>query len=236
MSVDTITLKAGGHSSPEAGMCLLEAASFVAGEPFTDRPECVSRTLGAYGRALNDVLPDDKRQELVPLIRRLIGTRDDGLDERRGYIALDWLIRTYLPAFLALSVEQHADTVRALAPITDLDTARTAGAAVYAAQAAARAAAREAAAGATVYAARAAAWDAAGDAVGEAAWGAAWAAAADATGYAAREAAADAAWAAAREAAWASAGDAAWARLDPTIASLQDSAIALLRDRLIDGR
>ncbi len=73
----TITLAKGAHSNPEEGMCLLEAASFVAGEAFSDTPQCVSPVLGSFGRSLNDVLPTAKRQELVPLIPRIIGTRGD---------------------------------------------------------------------------------------------------------------------------------------------------------------
>ncbi|PQZ82100.1 hypothetical protein CQ031_01400 [Microbacterium sp. MYb40] len=148
----TITLAKGAHSNPEEGMCLLEAASFVAGEAFSDTPQCVSPVLGSFGRALNDALPTDKRQELVPLIPRIIGTRGDGKDERRSYLALDWLIRTHLPTFLDLAIPDEATKIRALQPITDLATAEAAGPVVRAA----------------------------GDAAGAAAWDAAWDAARDA--------------------------------------------------------
>lgn len=222
MSTPTITLDSGAHSTPEAGMCLLEAASYVAGEPFSDHPECVSPVLGSFGRSLNDVLPEDKRQELVPLIPRIIGTRDDGHDERRSYIALDWLIRTHLPTFLDLSLPAEAAKVRALAPIIDMHTAE--------------------AAGPVVRAARDAAWVAAGVAAGDAAWDAAW----DAVGDAARAAAWDAAWAAAGAAAWDAARAAARAAardatraaarefLAPTVATLQADAIRLLAEQMID--
>ena len=68
-------------------------------------PPGVSRVLHSFGIALNDLLPDDRRQELVRYLPNgtspLAGT-DDGRDEARGYLALDWLIRTYLPTWLAL--------------------------------------------------------------------------------------------------------------------------------------
>ena len=214
MTIDTITLATGAHSKPESGMCLLEAASYVAGEAFSDRPQCVSPVLGAFGRALNDVLPDASRQRLVPLIPRIIGTRDDGHDERRSYIALDWLIRTYLPAFLDLALPDEAAKVRALQPITDMPTAEAAGPVVRAA------------------------WEAAGDAAGEAAGAAARAAAGEAAraaaGEAAGDAAGDVAGAAARAAARAAAGVSARDFLAPTVARLQNSAIALFDERLID--
>src|SRR3954453_23724766 len=52
--------------------CLLEAVAFVAGEPWSDSPSCTSPVLGTFGRSLNDVLPDDRRQQLKPYILRLI--------------------------------------------------------------------------------------------------------------------------------------------------------------------
>ncbi|WP_217585288.1 hypothetical protein, partial [Microbacterium sp. GbtcB4] len=78
-----------------------------------------------------------QRQEPVPLIPPIIGTRDDGPGERRSYLALDWLIRTHLPTFLALSLPAEAPRVRALAPIIDMHTAGAAGPAVRAARPAA---------------------------------------------------------------------------------------------------
>ena len=103
MTSTAITLDKGAHDGPDDGMCLLEAVSFVRGETFTDHPKCVSPVLAEFGRNLNDVLPDDTRQQLVPFIPLLPGTAGDGLDETRGYLALDWLIRVYTPTWLELA-------------------------------------------------------------------------------------------------------------------------------------
>lgn len=157
-----ITLAKGGHHNPSDGLCLLEAAAYVAGERHTDHPDCVSRVLGTFGRHLNDVLPDDTRQQLVPLIPLLPGTAGDGLDERRSFMTLDWLIRMWLPTWLELSpaCRDAAARVRELGRIVDMVSAERAGPVVRAAREEARAAgaAAWAAAGA---AARAAAGDAA---------------------------------------------------------------------------
>ena len=174
LNLDTLTLLKGAHDDAEAGMCLLEAVSYVAGEPFSDNPKCTSPVLGAFGRALNDVLPDDKRQALRDYIPSMIGTAGDGLDEARSYLALDWLIRTHMPAFLALNeaTREHATAVRALAPIVDMPTAERAGVVVRAARDAAEA-------GWAAWVARAA-WVAEADSSAAwaawAAWSAAWAA------------------------------------------------------------
>jgi hypothetical protein len=203
IDLDHLTLDKNAHNDRDEGVCLLEAVAWFAGEPHSDHPECVCPVLGAFGRGLNDALPDDRRQELVPLVPLLVGTHGDGYAERRAWMAADWQIRVYTPAFLDLA---GIDTgLRDLPEIVDADTCRQAmGALTDAKQ-------RAAAAGD-------AAWDAAGDAAGDAAWdaawdaarAAAWAAAGDAARAAARAAAWDAAWAAARAAAWAAAGDAAW--------------------------
>ena len=218
MSIDlsNLHLAKGSHDRREEGVCLLEAAAWLAGEEHSDHPACVSPVLAEFGRRLNDVLPDDKRQELVPLVPALLGTAGDGLDNARGYLALDWLIRAHTPAWLDLAgLTGEASALRDFRRISDLDSAAAVRPLVLAA--------RDKAA-ATRAAARAAAWDAA--------WAAAWAAAWDATRDAAGAAAWDAAGAAAWATAWDAARDAARDRLAPVVASLQDSAITLYRDMI----
>lgn len=105
IDLDALHLDTGGHNNPADGLCLLEAAALFAGETHTDSPTCVSPVLATYGRNLNDVLPDGRRQELKRFIPLLPGTAGDGADEARSYLALDWLIRTYTPAFLDLRPE-----------------------------------------------------------------------------------------------------------------------------------
>lgn len=160
--LDGLTLKKGGHPTRDAGMCLMEAVAYVRGIEHTDHPQCVAPLLGEMGRNLNDVLPDDLRQQLVPVIPVLPGTRDDGHDETRSYMALDWLIRVYLPTWLDLSpaCREDAAKVRELGRIVDMASAERAGPVVRQAQSTAR--------------------DAAGDAAWAAAGAAAWAAARDA--------------------------------------------------------
>jgi hypothetical protein len=212
--IETIWLAKGSH--PDAAdcgdpqRCLFEWYNHLDRGMHTDTcPPGVSPVLHVYGMRLNDCLPDDKRQQLAWLLPNgaspLAGTAGDGKDETRGYIALDWIVRTYLPAWLDLMPElaTHARLLRAGAPVTCMDAARETGPVVDAARAAAGDAARAAAWAAARDAARAAAWAAAGDAAG--------AAAGDAARDAARAAAGAAAWAAAWDAAWAAAGAAAWA-------------------------
>jgi hypothetical protein len=228
-----------GDPGANAERCLFEWYNWLTRHQHTDdRPPGVSPVLHRFGMSLNDALPDDTRQQLVRYlpngVDRLGGTEGDGKDEVRGYLALDWLVRAYLPAWLDLAgLAGESSALRGLAPVRHMEAASAAGPVVRAASAKANAAWD-------------AAWAAAGDAAGDAAWdaaraaawAAAWAAARAAAWDAARAAAWAAAWAAAGDAAgaaaWAAARDAAGAKLASTVALLQADAI-LLYDRMIAG-
>ena len=202
----------------------MEAVAYVAGDPWSDHPECASPVLGAFLRSWNDSLADVDRQMLKPLIPRLVGTKDSAkIEQKRAWMATDWLARECAPAFLRLAgLTDHAEALEGLAALTTTKRAVKAQP--------------------TLAAAGAAAWDAARAAAGAAAWAAARAAARAAAGDAARAAARDAAWDAAGAAAWAAAGAAAWAAagaaagdaLGPTVKQLQASAL-LLVDRMIEA-
>ena len=89
LSLDTLHLDKGAHDSRDEGVCIMEAVAWYASEDHSDAPKCVSPVLRVFGANLNDVLPDDRRQLLRPLIPVLVGTTEDGQDEARSYMALD---------------------------------------------------------------------------------------------------------------------------------------------------
>jgi hypothetical protein len=225
--LDALTLASGGHESWEKGACVMEAVAYVAGEPFSAYPECASPVIGAFLRSWNDDLDDETRQRLKPYIPRLVGTKGTKRqEEKRAWMATDWLARECAPAFLRLAgLTEHAEKLEGLSALTTTKRAEKAQPTLDAAWAAAWDAAVEAAGAAwdaAVEAARAAARAAARDAAVEAA-GAAWDAAVEAAG---------AAWDAAVEAARAAARAATHEALAPTVAVLQESAFGLL-DRMI---
>jgi hypothetical protein len=67
---------------PVAGdhACLMELASALAREPWSDHPACVHPVLGAVARAVNDRVGDAAREWLAPLVPAMIGTADAGPD------------------------------------------------------------------------------------------------------------------------------------------------------------
>ena len=163
-----LRLENGSHQSPDEGVCLMEAVAWLAREPHSDKPNCVCPVLGAFGRGLNDRLDVERRGRLKPLIPALVGTASDGHADARGFMAMDWIVRTYTPAWLRLArLDTEADGLQALPEIADAATLRGAQEMLDAARNSA-AAARAAAGAAAGDAARSAAWAAAGAAAGAA--------------------------------------------------------------------
>jgi hypothetical protein len=73
-SYQTVRLARGRHSSPNAGVCVMELASMLAHEPFSDRAGSISPTIGAFLRTYNDGLDDVRRQDLYPVAAAIVGT------------------------------------------------------------------------------------------------------------------------------------------------------------------
>jgi hypothetical protein len=241
------TLAYGTHASPQDGRCAMEWVSYLAGEPHSDQPTCVSPVLRAMCIALNDGLDQDVRQHLRPYLTRTIGTAEDGLDTWRGWMAMDWLARAYTPAWLHLAgLSDRAHRLESAAPVNDAQSlalalellqdarresraarARAFGSPLptgWAAAVAAGVAGREAAWACAGAAAWAAARIGIGDIAGDRARAAARAAAGDAAAVAVRHSRTSACHAGARAA--------AHAALEPTLQRLAESALGLL-DRML---
>jgi hypothetical protein len=86
-----VRLEPGSHRSPDDGVCVVELSSMVAGEPFSDRPDCVCDVIAAYLRAWNDRAGYAQRQRLLPYATRVIGSRADrATTRRRRDLCLIW--------------------------------------------------------------------------------------------------------------------------------------------------
>ena len=117
---DQYQLAVGPHRRPGGARCAMEWVAHLAGEAHSDTPATVSPVLAAFARSRNDALDDSRRQRLRPYLARMIGTADDGLDERRAWLCVDWLVRTCVPALLESLVPGAAlpDVARPAAPET----------------------------------------------------------------------------------------------------------------------
>lgn len=168
------TLGRGAHASREAGLCMVEAAAWVAGEPHADHPACVSPVIAAFCRPWQDDMDDAARDRwALPLVPVIVGTATTTEDEvTRRFLCANTAVRVLAPlALRAAGRDAEADRLAALDPVVDAATARAADRAAWAA--------RAAAAWAAAARAARAAW-AAADAAADAAWPAAAPAAATA--------------------------------------------------------
>jgi hypothetical protein len=104
LALDELFLSVGCHASPAKGYCLMEAVSVVAGEPWSDRPECVSPTIARFLRRWNDTLSWRPRQALKRYICPAIGTRTTEADEaERAALVCRWLLGEWAPVWLRLA-------------------------------------------------------------------------------------------------------------------------------------
>src|SRR5689334_7125558 len=63
-SHQTVDLSRGRHRDPDDGVCVMELASMLAGQRFTDRPATVSPLLCLVLQGYNDGLEHERRQTL----------------------------------------------------------------------------------------------------------------------------------------------------------------------------
>ena len=74
LSFQTMKLARGKHSAPQHGACVMELASMLAGERFSDRPRSVSPVIAAFLRGYNDLVDERRRQDLIRYAAEAVGT------------------------------------------------------------------------------------------------------------------------------------------------------------------
>lgn len=94
VSHQTVRLARGRHRSPADGVCAMELASMLAGERFSDRPRSVSRVVGAFVRTYNDLVDDERRQDLYAYAAEVVGTAGDReVEQQRAELCRAFLER-----------------------------------------------------------------------------------------------------------------------------------------------
>jgi hypothetical protein len=91
LRIESLRLEPGSHASPEQGVCIVELASILAKEKFSDEPDCVCDVIGAFLRSWNDRASYVDRQRLRPYAARIVGTCSGrAITHRRRDICLVW--------------------------------------------------------------------------------------------------------------------------------------------------
>jgi hypothetical protein len=70
----TVTIGRGHHASPDSGACVVELASMLAGERFSDHPRSVCPAIAGFMRTYNDLLPEGEQDELYAYAAIIVGT------------------------------------------------------------------------------------------------------------------------------------------------------------------
>lgn len=91
ITYQTVRLSPGNHKSPEDGACVMELASMLAGEPFSDHPTTACPVIASLLRAFNDALEDEPRQELYGYAAKAVGSRGSrGVEHARLERLIAW--------------------------------------------------------------------------------------------------------------------------------------------------
>ena len=124
IDLETITLARGSHT-PDGIVCVMELASQLANEDWSDSPKCASPVIAQFLRSWNDALDDGPRQMLKPYALKVIGTNTGAKDEdTRAWLVTDWLVRVQAPAWLQLAgITAQAAALRGLPALTSSEIA-----------------------------------------------------------------------------------------------------------------
>jgi len=95
----SIRLSKGKHTSKEHGACVMELASMLADEQFSDHPVSVCPVVGSLLRAYNDSIDDHRRQDLYAYAARVVGSR--------GSVQLERERAEYVSAWMAKPGRRH---------------------------------------------------------------------------------------------------------------------------------
>ncbi len=74
VSHQNVELKKGRHRSAEHGACVVELASMLAGDRFSDRPPSVCPVIASFMRTVNDAVSEEDLQALYPYAPLIVGT------------------------------------------------------------------------------------------------------------------------------------------------------------------
>jgi hypothetical protein len=87
----TVRLAKGKHHGPHEGACVMELASMLAGERFSDHPRSVCPVIAAFLRTYNDGVDDERRQDLYRFASAAVGTRaTPEIESARAQLCREW--------------------------------------------------------------------------------------------------------------------------------------------------
>src|SRR5262249_32793964 len=87
----SVRLEPGAHDSPDDGVCVVELASMLAGEEFSDHPRCVCNVIGGFLPRWDGRGRYTHPQRLYPYASLVVGTGGGAAaTRRRRDLCLEW--------------------------------------------------------------------------------------------------------------------------------------------------
>ncbi len=127
-------LGAGSHKDPDDGLCAMEAVAWLEGLAHSDRPDCTCPVIAEFVRGINDTMPAEERQRLIPFLPRLAGTVAPGHVWARAEHLARHALQAAAPVALG-AIGLHAEAVAVRRAGNWVDAARAAQAAADTAEA-----------------------------------------------------------------------------------------------------
>lgn len=115
----TIRLSKGRHRSPNEGACVMELASMLSGEPYSDHPASVCPVIGSFLRTYNDWIDPARRQDLYAYASKVVGSRGSlAVQQARAERLTAWIAELRRRRWTRFLVPA---SIRALAPTPPMD-------------------------------------------------------------------------------------------------------------------
>lgn len=95
-----LVLCRGLGKDPESGLCVMQTAAWLVGEPLTDHPACASHVLAEFAIFVNDELEQAPRQQLRKLAVLLSGSRAPDFEMQRAEFLIVQVAKDILAPFL----------------------------------------------------------------------------------------------------------------------------------------
>jgi len=131
-----VKLTAGQHDNPRSGGCAMDMVSWLQYGHAGDHPECVCPVIATFIRQVNDFLPDDQRQRLVPYLLRFSGTVSKEHEQQRAEYLAWKSVTVFTPLVLeAAELREDAEKLKALPQNTSMQELEAAASAASAARA-----------------------------------------------------------------------------------------------------
>ena len=111
----TYTLWRGHSEDPSGGACAMDAVNWLVHGKHGDQPACACPVIGRYVIGLNDAMPHDQRQRLLPFLHRIAGSRSPDHEQARAEILARGAVRVLTPLVLdAEGLTAEAARLRAM--------------------------------------------------------------------------------------------------------------------------